>query len=125
MSKAAKYLPWITEVGELRRTGRVDAVNQSPNLKDLQPIEPPHKPDMSWWSEGLFLASTLPPLLPMLFKPDLFLAPLMGIVYLGVVFSLCCALLIAKPSVLKNRLKAVTLGTTLGTLLLIGWCMLN
>lgn len=80
---------------------------------------------MSWWSEGLFLAAIFPPTLPLLLKPDLFLAPLMVILYTGVICALLLALVIAKPSALKNRLKAITLGTTLGTLILLGWCIYN
>ena len=94
-------------------------------LKDLHPIEPGPNPDMSWWSEGLFIVSIFPPLSPQILKLDYMFLPILAVLYPGVLFAMYFSLLVAKPSRLKNRLKAITLGTTLGTLVLIAYCMYN
>ena len=92
-----------------------------PDLQDLEPIAPAVKPDMSWWSEGLFIVSIFPPLSPLILKLDYMFLPLLVVLYPGVLFALYFVLLVTKPSRLKNRLKAITLGTTLGTLSLVGY----
>ncbi|MEI7576965.1 MAG: hypothetical protein WCK51_08735 [Armatimonadota bacterium] len=76
---------------------------------------------MSWWSEGLFILSIFPPLSPLILKLDYMFLPLLVVLYPGVLSALYFALLVTKPSRLKNRLKAITLGTTLGTLILVGY----
>jgi hypothetical protein len=83
------------------------------------------KPDMSWWCEGLFIAAIFPPLVPLFLPLDHILVSLISFGFIALLLSLCFALLIAKPSRQKSRLKAIALGTTLGTLFIIGWCVYN
>ena len=80
---------------------------------------------MSWWSEGLFIVSVFPPLVPLLLQLDYLVVSLISFVFIALLLSLCFALVIAEPCRLKSRFKAITIGTAAGTLVLIGWCMYN
>ena len=95
------------------------------DLQDVELIAPAVKPDRSWWSEGLLIASIFSPLVPLFLQLDHILVSLISFGFIALLLSLCIALLIAKPSRQKSRLKAIALGTALGTLFLIGWCLYN
>jgi hypothetical protein len=93
------------------------------DLQDLEPVAPAVKPDRSWWSEGLFIASIFPPLVPLFLQLDHILVSLISFGFIALLLSLCFALVIAKPSQKKSHLKAIALGTALGTLILISCCI--
>lgn len=95
------------------------------DLQDVELIAPAVKPDRSWWSEGLFIASIFPPLVPLFLQLDHILVSLISFGVIALLLSLCFALLIAKPSQKKSHLKAITLGTALGTLILISYGIYN
>ena len=100
-------------------------MTQDPELKDLQPLTSDPKPDMSWWSQGLFIVSIFPPLIPTRLQDGYDIAFLLSLILLAALFATTLALILSKPSKIRSRGKAITSGTAFGTLFLIGWLMLN
>ena len=94
-------------------------------LDDLESVPPAPNPDMSWWSEGLFIASIFPPLIPTKLQDGYDIAFFLSLILLAALFASTLALILSKPSKIRSRTKAITGGTAVGTLLLIGWLMLN
>ncbi|MDH4388011.1 MAG: hypothetical protein QE269_04745 [Fimbriimonas sp.] len=80
---------------------------------------------MSWWSEGLFIISIFPPLIPTKLQDGYGIAFFLSLILLAALFATTLAIILANPSKIRSRAKAITGGTAVGTLLLIGWLMLN
>jgi hypothetical protein len=80
---------------------------------------------MSWWSEGLFIAAILPPLVPIWLGADWAVASTLSLLGIAAILATGFAAALNPDRKLRGRFYAITLGTALGNLVLIGWCLLN
>lgn len=85
----------------------------------------PKKPDLSWWSEGLFIVAIFPPLIPTWIGMSWSDVSMISCLLIPAIFLSAVVVTILPATRLRSRLKAVLGGTAIGTLLLIGWCMYN
>ncbi len=80
---------------------------------------------MSWWSEALFIVSIIPPFVPIWLGADWAVASTLSLHGIAATFAFSFAAALSPDRKLRGRFYAITLGTALGTLFLIGWCLLN